>query len=74
MRQSARFDASAYSRMRRAKYVFRFFRTMVALGPKAFEETKSFHVSRTYGLPVDVVKRIKAKFRREIGGGGGDGK
>lgn len=74
MRQSARFDDSAYTPMRRAKYCFRFFRHMVALGPQAFEATKSVHVGRTYGLPVETVKKIKAKFRRELGGGGGDGK
>ncbi len=66
MRQSARFDDSAYSPLRRAKYVFKFFRTMVAEGQLAFERTKSAHVSRTYGLPVETVKRIKARFRNEL--------
>lgn len=66
MRQSARFDDSAYTRLMRAKHVFRFFRTMVELGPKAFEATKSVHVGRTYGLETDVVKRIKARFRCEL--------
>jgi hypothetical protein len=63
-----------YSRLKRAKYVFRFFRTMAALGPQAFEATKSAHVGRTYGMPTETVKRIKARFRNELSIGGPDGK
>jgi hypothetical protein len=66
MRQSAKCNATAYTPLMRAKHVFRFFRTMVELGPKAFEATKSAHVGRTYGLPTETVKRIKARFRNEL--------
>ena len=58
--------------LRSAKYVFKFFRTMVAEGPQAFEATKSVHVGRTYGLDTDTVKRIKARFRNELSFPGGD--
>lgn len=65
-------DASAYSPLRRAKLVFKFFKTMVELGPTQFEATKSVHLARTYGLPVETVKKIKARFRCELSFPGGD--
>lgn len=71
VRQSARFDDSAYSPMKRAKLVFKFFKTMIALGPQAFEATKSSHIGKTYGLPETTVRKIKARFRNELSFGDG---
>ena len=71
MRQSARFDDSSYTRLRRVKHVFWFFREMVNEGPIAFEKTVSRHIARTFGLETETVKRIKARFRNELSFGEG---
>lgn len=62
------------SRLRRVIYVFRFIRNMAALGPDSLEATKSRFVAVTYGVDVETVKRIKARFRNELSFGGSDGK
>jgi hypothetical protein len=55
-----------YTRTRRVKDAFRFLRHMASQGPEAFERTQSRHIGPTYGIEVDLVKRIKARFRNEL--------
>ena len=45
---------------------FKFIRSMSREHPPKFEQTVSAHVGKTYGVPADFVKRIKARFRTEL--------
>jgi hypothetical protein len=66
--------SQAYSRLRRVKDAFAFIKGRAASGPGELERTQSKHVSQTYGLnDVELVKRIKARFRNELSFSG-DGK
>lgn len=65
--------ATAYTRLRRVIYAFRFIREMSRKGSAALETTKAFHVARTYGIEAELVRKIKARFRTELSFGG-DGK
>jgi hypothetical protein len=60
----------AYPRLRRIKDAFRFIRSRAAEGTAALERTKARHVAATYGLrrvgDIDLVKRMKARFRNEL--------
>lgn len=58
--------AKAYSRLRRAKDVFKFIRSMARQGSQRLEGTQSRFVAVTYGIPCETVKRIKARFRNEL--------
>ena len=63
---------TAYSRLRRVKDAYKFIRACAAKGSAALERTKSRHVSSTYGLnDVELVKRMKARFRNELSFGEG---
>jgi hypothetical protein len=64
VRQSARFDDSAYTRFRKLRRTFWFFKTIIEKWPAEFESTKSAHIARTNQLETETVKRIKARFRR----------
>lgn len=46
------------------KYALRFIRYAAKNG--FLEQTKSKHVGATYGVDVELVKRIKARFRTEL--------
>jgi hypothetical protein len=67
-RQSARFDASAYTRFRRLKRTFWFFREILRKWPAEFEKTQSRRIAMTNGLETETVKRIKARHRRAPAG------
>jgi hypothetical protein len=56
----------AYSRLRRAKDAFRFIRDRAREGSHALERTQARFVAITYGVPVETVRRIKARFRNEL--------
>lgn len=58
--------SAAYRPIRRLRNAFWFVREMARSGSAALEATKSVHVGPTYGLPVETVKRIKARFRNEL--------
>jgi hypothetical protein len=59
----------AYSRLRRVKNAYRFIIAMA--GTQKFEATKSRLVAQTYGIEESLVKRMKAKHRKEISFGEG---
>lgn len=63
----------AYSRLRRAKTLFRVVRQLAALGPAVFERSKSAHLGPTYGLDPSTARKVKARYRNELSFGG-DGK
>lgn len=56
----------AYPRSKRVRHAIWFLREMSRRGSIAFEGTKSALIARTYRLEVQLVKRIKAKFRNEL--------
>lgn len=56
----------AYSKLRRAKDVFKFIRRQAREGSASLERTKARFVAITYGVPIETVKRIKARFRNEL--------
>lgn len=56
--------SKAYTRLRRAKDVFKHIRTSAREG--FLERTQSRFVGSTYGIPVETVKAIKARFRNEL--------
>lgn len=64
MRQSARFDDSAYSRFRKLRRTFWFFSEFLKRWPAEFEATQSRHIAKTNQLEIETVKKIKARFRR----------
>lgn len=59
------------TRLRRVIYAFRFIRDRARAGSFELERTQSKHVAATYGLEVDLVKRMKARFRNELSFGEG---
>ena len=67
--------SEAYTRLKRVKDAFKFIRSCARMGPVELERTKSRHVAGTYGLrengDVELVKRIKARFRNELSFGDG---
>lgn len=58
------------TRLRRVIYAFRFIRNQARVSPDAMERTKSRFVANTYGVEVELVKRMKARFRNELSFGG----
>lgn len=61
----------AYSRLRRVKDAYRFIQRRAAISPAALERTQSKHVAATFGVEVELVKKIKARFRNELSFGEG---
>lgn len=59
----------AYPRGRRVRDAYRFIIAMAAT--QKFEDTKSRFVAMTYGIEEKLVKRMKAKHRKEISFGEG---
>ena len=60
----------SYSRLRRVKDAFRFIRDRFRISSAAGEKTVSREVAKTFGIEVDLVKRMKARFRNELSFGG----
>jgi hypothetical protein len=56
----------AYGKLRRVKDAFKFIRDRAREGSASLERTKARFVAITYGVPVETVKRIKARFRNEL--------
>jgi hypothetical protein len=54
----------AYPRWRRVRDAYRFIIAMAET--QKFEATKSRFVARTYGIEESLVKRMKARHRKEI--------
>jgi len=54
----------SYTRLRRVIHAYRFIRDMARVGQ--LEKTQSRFVANTYGLEVELVKRMKARFRNEL--------
>lgn len=62
-----------YSRLRRVKDTLKFINHMAKQGPRLFEATKSAEIAKTYGVEVNLVRRMKARKRTELSFAG-DGK
>lgn len=56
----------AYPRGRRVRDAFRFIRNQARISGEAMERTKAKFVAITYGVEVELVKRMKARFRNEL--------
>ena len=54
------------TRLQRVKYAFRFIRDRARVSAAAMEKTQSRFVAATYGVEIELVKRIKARFRNEL--------
>ena len=66
--------SAAYTRFRKLRNTFWFFKELVKDGPAVFERSQSKHIAKTNHLEIETVKRIKARFRNELSIGGPDGK
>jgi hypothetical protein len=54
------------TRFSRIRYAYRFIRDSARRGSEHLERTKARFVAATYGVEVDLVKRMKARFRNEL--------
>lgn len=59
--------AQAYPFRRRVRDAHKFIRKMARdRGAHALERTQSRFVAITYGVPANLIKKMKAKFRNEL--------